>query len=219
MQTSDYISKDIKPLSSQDTIEKAQKLFEKLTFTHLPIVDNGIYLGSISENDVTTIEDNSEKIEDYTYLFDPFFAKENENWFDLLKDFAQNETTIIPVIDENKKYAGYFELSDILNFFNDTPFLYETGSILVVSKNVRDYSFSEITQIVESNNGKVFGAFISKIDGENAEIMIKISVSDLNNTIQTFRRYEYTILTEIQEDEYLKNLKDRSEYLQKYLNI
>lgn len=219
MQTSDYISKDIKALSLEDTVKDAQNLFNRLTFTHIPVVDNDIYLGSISEADVSTLEENEQKIDEIRYLFDPFFADENPNWFDLLKDFAQNETSIIPVVDSHKKYAGYFELSDILNIFNETPFLFESGAILVVSKNIRDYSFSEITQIVESNNGKIFGCFISKINGENTEITIKMSTPDLNNTIQTFRRYEYSILTEIHEDEYLKSLKERSDYLQKYLNI
>jgi len=52
MQTSDYITKDVKALSPNDTIEKAQKLFEHLTFTHLPVVEEQIYLGSIAEEDV-----------------------------------------------------------------------------------------------------------------------------------------------------------------------
>ncbi len=219
MQTSDYISKDVKALSPNTTIGEVQDLFKQLTFTHLPIVENGVYLGSVSEFDIQTIENKEQKIADYSYLYDTFFASDEANWFDLLKDFARNETCIIPAINSQKKYVGYFELSDILNVFNHTPFLNEAGAILVVSKAVKDYSFSEIAQIVESNNGKLLGAFISNIENEVAEITIKLNDQDLNNTIQSFRRYEYTILTGIHEDEYLKSLKERSEYLQKYLNI
>ena len=40
-----------------------------------------------------------------------------------------------------------------------------------------------------------------------------------NNIIQTFRRYNYEIISEHQEDNYINNLKERSEYLDKYLNI
>ncbi len=54
---------------------------------------------------------------------------------------------------------------------------------------------------------------------EIAEITIKLNDQDLNNTIQSFRRYEYTVITGIHEDEYLNSLKERSDYLQKYLNI
>lgn len=219
MQTSDYISKDVKALSPNDTIAKAQKLFEHLTFTHLPIVEDKIYLGSISEADVQIIDDSEKKITDFKYLYNTFFSFENTNWFELLKEFAANDTTIIPAINDKKKYVGYYELTDILHVFNNTPFLSEAGAILVVSKPIKDYSFSEISQIVESNNGKLLGAFISSIENEIAEITIKLNDQDLNNTIQSFRRYEYTVITGIHEDEYLNSLKERSDYLQKYLNI
>ncbi|MDJ0645519.1 MAG: CBS domain-containing protein [Flavobacteriaceae bacterium] len=219
MQTSDYIAKDVKALSLNSTVKDAQNLFNKLTFTHIPIVENTIYLGAISEADVSTLEDTGRTLNEVRHLFDTFFADENANWFELLKEFAANETTIIPAINADKKYVGYFEISDILSVFNHTPFLNEPGAILVVSKPVRDYSFSEIAQIIESNNGKLLGAFVSQIEDEIAEITIKLNDPDLSNTIQSFRRYEYTILTGIHEDEYLKSLKERSDYLQKYLNI
>ena len=219
MQTSDYIAKDVKALTLSSTVKEAQHLFNILTFTHLPIVENNNYLGVVSEADVSTLEEPDRTLGEFRYLFNTFFADENANWFELLKEFASNETSIIPVINEEKKYIGYFELSDILNVFNHTPFLNEPGAILVVSKHVKDYSFSEIAQIIESNNGKLLGAFVSQIADEIAEITIKLNDPDLNNTIQSFRRYEYTILTGIHEDEYLKSLKERSEYLQKYLNI
>lgn len=219
MQTSDYISKDVKALSPNDTIAKAQKLFEHLTFTHLPIVENKVYLGSISETDVQIMEDIDRNISDFVDLYDSFFTFEKTNWFEILKEFAANDTTIIPAINDQKKYVGYYELNDILHIFNNTPFLSESGAILVVSKPIKDYSFSQISQIVESNDGKLLGAFVSSMENEIAEITLKLNDIDLNNTIQSFRRYEYTVITEIHEDEYLNSLKERSEYLQKYLNI
>ncbi len=219
MQTSDYITKDIKALSSSDKVGKAKKLFNQLTFTHIPIVDNDILLGLISENDIQTIEDENQLIADFSYVFHAFFVDEKTNWFELLKIFALNDATIIPVLDKNQKYIGYYELSDILHIFNSTPFLNDSGAILVVSKGVKEYSFSEIAQIVESNDAKLLGAFVSNIEKDNIEITIKLSDHDLNNTIQTFRRYNYSILTNFHIDEYLNTLKERSDYLQKYLNI
>ena len=108
MQTSDYIAKDVKALSLNDTVGDAQKLFNKLTFTHIPIVEKNIYLGCISEADISILEETDRKIDEVRYLFDTFFADENANWFELLKEFACNETTVIPAINANKKYVGYF---------------------------------------------------------------------------------------------------------------
>ena len=42
---------------------------------------------------------------------------------------------------------------------------------------------------------------------------------DINEIIQTFRRYNYTVISEHKDDFYLQDLKERSDYLQKYLNM
>ena len=219
MKTNDYITKDIKALAASDKVSKAKKLFKELTYTHLPVVDKGLLLGLVSEADIQTIEDEDKLIKDFSFVFHLFFADKKTNWFELLKIFALNDSTIIPVLDMNQKYLGYYELTDILHIFNNTPFLNETGAILVVSKDINDYSFSEISQIIESNNATLLGAFISNIHDDIVEVTVKLSDHDLNNTIQTFRRYDYSILTGFHVDEYLNTLKERSEYLQKYLNI
>jgi hypothetical protein len=51
------------------------------------------------------------------------------------------------------------------------------------------------------------------------EITLKITLGAMNEIIQTFRRYNYEIISEHQEDNYINNLKERSDYLDKYLNI
>ena len=106
-----------------------------------------------------------------------------------------------------------------MHLFNDTPFFSEPGGILVVEKGINDYSFSEIAQIVESNNAKILGAFITGMDGDLTRITLKIGDASLNEIIQTFRRYSYNIISGHEEDSYLESLKDRSQYLDKYLNM
>ena len=78
---------------------------------------------------------------------------------------------------------------------------------------------SQIAQIVETNNGKILGLFISESNADFIQVTIKISLGGMNEIIQTFRRFNYEIISEHQEDSYLNNLKERSEYLTKYLNI
>ena len=114
---------------------------------------------------------------------------------------------------------GYYELDDFLNIFKCTPFIHEEGVIFVIAKNINEYSFSEISQIIESNKATLFGAFVSKIENDVIQITLKLSLHDVNNTLNSFRRYNYTILNDFEKDKYLEDLNDRSNYLQKYLNI
>lgn len=219
MNLQDYILNDIKPVLVTEKVSDLQLLFNQLTYSHIPIKnEDGVYLGCISETDAHCFK-STEHIKDITYSVEGFFVREQTNWLDVLEAFAQNHTNIMPVLDSNNKYLGYFELNDIIGLFNETPFFAENGGILIVEKGVQDYSFSEISQIVESNNGKLLGAFISKIEKDVAQITLKVGNSSLNDIMQTFRRYSYNIVLGHEEDTYIEGLKERSDYLKRYLDI
>jgi Mg/Co/Ni transporter MgtE len=138
---------------------------------------------------------------------------------DVLEVFARNNANLVPILDETNKYVGYYEITDVIKFLNETPFLKETGGIIVVEKSINDYSMSQITQIVESNNGKLLGVFVSEANAEKVQVTVKITLGSVNEIIQSFRRYNYEIISEHHEDDYLNTLKERSEYLDKYLNM
>ena len=214
----EYIANDYKAIDSQDSITAIQDFFSELRFSHFPIVEEGVYIGSIASEDVETFE-SDKKASDYRFTLQGFFTRTNTMWLDVLEVFAKNHTNLVPVLDENNSYVGYYEIEDIMKFFHETPFLKESGGIIVVRKPILDYSMSQITQIVESNNGKLLGLFISEADIESVEITLKITLGAMNEIIQTFRRYNYEIISEHQEDNYINNLKERSDYLDKYLNI
>ena len=214
----DYIINDIDIQDINQDIALVKDVFDQLTYTHIPVARDGVYIGCISENDVRCFESGN-SLQDCQYAFETFFCRITDNWLDVLENFAQNHTNLMPVLDENQKYLGYVELNDILNLFNETPFLNEAGGILVVEKGINDYSFSEISQIVESNEAKVLGAFISKMEKDMVQLTVKIGQSAINEVLQSFRRYGYSIVSSHQEDTFYKNLKDRSKYLDKYLNI
>lgn len=214
----DYITNDYKALDSQETIADVQDFFIDVPFSHFSVLNEGVYIGSIAADDVETF-DTDKKVADYKYALEGFFARKNMIWLDVLEVFAKNHTNIVPVLDEENAYVGYYELEDIVKFFHETPFLKEQGGIIVVKKSILDYSMSQITQIVESNNGKLLGLFVSEADADTIQVTIKIALGSMNDIIQTFRRYNYEIVSEHHEDNYLNSLKDRSDYLDKYLNI
>jgi predicted transcriptional regulator len=218
MSLKEHILNDVEILSLSEKIGDVQKLFNQLTYTHLPVAENGVYLGCISENDVRCFE-NEKTLNDYRYSLEGFYVRETNYWLDSLEAFAQNNSNILPVLDEANAYIGYVELNEMISLFKETPFLHEPGNILVIEKSFKDYTLGEVSQIVESNNAHLLGVFISRIENEMAQITLKISPSGMNEIIQSFRRYGYLIISEHQEDNFTKNLKDRSKYLDKYLNI
>lgn len=213
-----YILNDIPMQSVTGSIATLQKVFDEVTYSHVPVEKDGIYLGCISETDARSF-DAEKTIADYQFSLETFFVRETENWLDVLEAFATNQTDLLPVLDEENLYAGFVELYDIVSLLTETPFLNGPGSIIILEKGYRDYSFSEISQIVESNGEHVLGMFISKLENDVAQITLKIGQNSINSILQSFRRYGYNIVSHHQEDTFNSSLKERSKYLDKYLNI
>lgn len=218
METLNYIINDIEPFDISATIKEVQTVFNQLTYSHVPVAKDGHFVGCVSENDAYCF-DNSKSLTDFQYALEPFHVLESTNWLDILEAFALHKTNIMPVLGVENKYLGYYELGDIMSLFNHTPFLNEAGGIIVVEKGIQDYSFSEICQIVESNGTRIYGIFISNSENGTVQITIKLGHSAINSIVQTFRRYKYNVLSHHEEDKFLEDLKERSEYLDKYLNI
>lgn len=218
MQLQDFIINDIQAVSVTDKIGDLKLLFTQLTYSHVPIQKDGIFIGCVSGTDVHCFE-GSKRVSDFSYAIESFFVRDTTNWLDVLESFAKHSSNIMPVLSEQNTYMGYYELSDVMELFNETPFFSETGATVIVEKGIQEYSFSEISQIVESNESKIWGAFISKMHNQTVQITLKISNTNFSAVLQTFRRYEYSILSGHEEDQYLEGLKERSKYLDKYLNI
>lgn len=213
-----FIINDIKPLNINDKVSDLKMMFNELTYSHIPVENDGVYMGCISENDAYCFE-GKETIADCNYALEGFFVRSTTTWLDVLEEFAQNSCNIMPVLGEDNAYLGYYELNDIIGLFNETPFFAEPGGIIIVEKGLSDYSFSEISQIVESNDAKLLGAFISRMENDVVQVTLKIGNSGLNDVIQSFRRYSYNIVSGHEDDTYIENLKERSDYLKKYLDI
>ena len=213
-----HIITNLPVFNIDDSFGKVLDFFKDSTYSHIAIVEKGRFLGVFSENDIDAI-DAKEKIDAYRYDLQTFFARKETNWLDVLEAFARNEANLLPILGDEEQVLGYYDLTDIVAVFIDTPFFTDPGNILVVATGIKDYSFSEIAQIVESNNAKLIGAFITDVQNDVVQITIKLSTVNFNEVVQTFRRYNYHILLGTSDDQFLEGLKQRSDYLDKYLNV
>lgn len=201
-----------------DSMENIVRFFKDTTYSHVAISENDKFIGVISENDMEEFN-VATTLEDFRYTLEAIFVNKETSWLDVLEAFSRNEANVIPVLDDDATVLGYYELNTIVSIFIDTPFFTEPGGILVIAKGIKDYSFSEIAQIVETNNTKIIGAFITDTRNDLIQITLKIGSENLNDVIQTFRRYNYNILFGNNDDQFLEDLKERSAYLDKYLNV
>jgi predicted transcriptional regulator len=219
MKITDYITNDFKPLPTDLKVSDVKLFFKEVPFTHFPVVENGRLIGMLAQIDITHYPDNDATIKDLQHIFEFYNATIPTHCIDLFTLFAQNNSDIVPVIDKNHKYLGYFELDDIIQLLYETPFLQQSSTTLIIEKDKSNYSMSEIAQIIESNNIPLLGMYISGTSDNNHQITLRIGTKEVNEVIQSLRRYKYRVLTENKDDLLIEQLKERSDYLQKYLDI
>jgi len=213
----EYISKDYPAFNCSDSIEEANEMAKEFGYSHVFIKNKGIFLGAVSQ---AFLEESPEgKLETLEIHFEKFAILDDGNLLDSIKLFHIFNSNVVPVINKEEKYVGYLSCDDIFNEFSKYPLFSENGAMMIVQTNSHHYSFTEITQIVESNNAKIYGCFVSSVQEDSVHIALKISNDNLSSIDETFERYGYTVVHKYYNDEKEDMMKDRFGFFQKFLEI
>jgi CBS domain-containing protein len=134
---------------------------------------------------------------------------------------ARLKLTVVPVLDDSNHYLGLITTSDLVRHIAGISSMDQPGGIIVLEMVERDYSLSQIAQIIESNNIKVLSMYItSPADSTRLEVTLKVNATDLLSVIRTFERYNYDVKTWITTNDSLDRFySERFDLLMKYLNM
>ncbi len=206
------------PATYNQTIATLIDICNQYGFSHLPVVEKGIYRGMIRYDDLVNIESKNDLLKNHTYFLEKIYLSDRMNWTESLSNLMRNEANIMGVLDLSGSYVGVCLLDDILNLISEKSFINEKGYVLVISKLTSDISLSEVAQIIESDGGKILGILLNE-QGHTTELEVKIQTDDINEIIQSFRRYDYHIISQMEEDLHLQELKEHSDFLRRYLEM
>ncbi len=214
-----HINIDFVTFSEQDTISEAIRHLEQTGVSHIYVVDkDDFFVGVVAYDELLEVENQEQGLKEVHYLFQHFSVEEYQNEMDLLSLFIINEATVLPVV-KHHKIIGSISLSSVLESARNIPFFDTEGTSFLISKEEKDYTLSQVVQIVESCGGKILGVFLVRIFEGRAYILIKSSIDNINEVLQAFRRYEYQILSNHQEDTSFEDIEENSKYLEKYLSF
>ena len=221
MLAKDLISVIIPSLKTSDTGQTALNWMEIFRISHLPIVNNFDFLGLISDADIYDMNQPDEPIGNHKLtLFKPYVTAE-QHLFEVIGLASKLKLTVIPVLDSNNHYKGVITTNDLIRHVAGISSMDQPGGLIVLELLERDYSLTQIAQIIEGNNIKVMSLYItSPPDSTSLEITLKVNSNDLSSVIRTFERYNYEVKTWLTSDDALDNFySERFDMLMKYLNI
>lgn len=213
------ISNEIIPLRTSDSGNEALSIMNEFGVRHLPIVNNKQLLGLISEDDILNF-DVEEAVGSYQLSTFRPYVKESDHLYEVIKVLSNQKLTLMPVINADEEYIGLISQEDLIHYFARIGSFTESGSIVVLEVNRRDYSLMEIARIVESEGAVILSSFVtSNLDSMRIDVTLKINRPNLMSIIATFERFEYDIKATFSEEQFNNTIKERYDMLMTYLNI
>ncbi|MEL6141471.1 MAG: CBS domain-containing protein, partial [Bacteroidota bacterium] len=99
------ISDEILPLRKSDTGEEALGIMNDFYLRHLPLVEDGQLLAIISDEFLLDVDPMAE-ISSYPLPPQPIFVRRSDHLYDVMRISADQQLTIIPVLDDEGNYCG-----------------------------------------------------------------------------------------------------------------
>jgi FOG: CBS domain len=193
MLAKDFITKDIPVLKSFDTVEYALSLMDDFKLRHLPVVDDGVFIGLLSERELMSVPSSDSKINTQA-LFSPSIT-ELSHLHEVLAFMARYQLTLLPVVAVDGQYYGAIILEKMMEVLADLSNAEAEGSVIVLEVSPQDYSLTDIARIVESNNAHILNVFSSlDKDTDKLQITLKIDIEDASPVIRSFERFNYSVL-------------------------
>ncbi len=217
----DLIDYDTPALKTTDTIAKALQLMEESRLPQLAVIEEGNYLGIIEEDALLDYNED-ELIQAIQPDFPGVFVLAFQHLYELLGTASRYELKILPVLDENNKFLGNVHATDIYKHFATQIGTYEPGAIIEMSLQNRDYSLSEISRLIESENAKVTSSYITgnTQDFSNPlRVTLKLNKTDISSIVATLERFGYTVNAAYANTPIANGDQERYDMLMKYLSI
>lgn len=214
------ISDTLPPLRTSDTGEVALQLMADYQVKQLPIVNNEQFLGLIAEEDILEQGMLEDPIGNRQLSYYKPYVNEADHIYQVLRTAANLKLSLIPVVDLDNNYKGIITLEALLAEFAQLSSITDPGGILELEVNVRDYSLTEISRIVESNDATILSLYTTnRSESTQREITLKLNKEDLRAVMAAFERFGYTIRNYYQKSDFEEDLRDRYESFIRYLNI
>ncbi|WP_111318939.1 CBS domain-containing protein [Algoriphagus chordae] len=221
MHAYEYINNLIPPLKLSDKTGMALTWMEEIRTDVLPIIDKGNFLGLIKEERIFEVNDPETLIADIEPANPQCWVYSDKHIYDVLRVSSEQNSNIVAVLDRESNYLGIVTMEDSIAAFADSLSIKSQGSVLILSLGMTDYSLSEISRIIETENTKVLSSFITTdpLDDKKIKLTLKLDQPELRHIKATLERFGYKVIDHYQEESGVSSEEDRIGNLLRFLDI
>ncbi len=220
MLTRELTTQSVPTLHLNDKVYQALQMMNDNNVTHLPVTDGDKYAGIISEDDLMQAENDRSSLNELQQSFSNAFAREEEHFLRAIQVAVDNGLSIVPVLNGDNELAGTVAYSDLLKHASQFMNLKDPGGLIVLEMESNQYSFNEISKLVETNDAQITQLNTTN-DPETGlmQVTIRINKAEVSDVVATFQRYDYNVKYYFGEELYTNELRSNYDNLMNYLNI
>lgn len=220
MLTRELISPSLPILHLNDKVFNALQMMNDCHVSHLAVDEDGKYVGMVNEEGLMQVPDDTIELKELKDGLPGFFVNENDHFLKAMQLAVENRLSVVPVIGEDKELIGVVSYREMLKKASEFMNVRDPGGLIVLEMENTNYSFSEISRLVETNDAQItqLNTYTEPQSGL-MQVTIKINKTEISDIVATFQRYEYNVKYYFGEELYENELKSNYDNLMNYLKL
>lgn len=221
MLAAELIDPMLPALKPSDSVGQALDWMQEHRIGQLVLTDQGEYRGVVSEELLMDVADIDQSVSTVMRLFEQTYVYDDQHLYEIMSLIIQHRMEVVAVLNEGREFSGTISANELLKQFAQELGVQEAGAILILSLNERDYSMTEISRLVESNNVKIISSYFSSAAygmPDRSRLTLKLNRRDITPVISTFERFGYQIEAAFANAPVESIDQERLDSLLRYLN-
>src|ERR1051326_2688369 len=193
MLVSQIIESGYPHLSMFDKVVFALNLMQDYDVLHLPVIVDEKFAGIVSKDDLMDADETA-MLASLQSQFINASVLPDEHFLTALKQASHFEISVVPVVNKNGEMQGIITQKNLVRSVAGFLNLEEPGGIIVVEMDKRNFSFGELSRLVETNDASItqLNTYTETTTGLFI-ITFKVNKIEISDIVATLQRYDYII--------------------------
>lgn len=219
MLVSQLLNTSFPTLNITDKAVFALQLMDDYDVLHLPVLSEEKFVGLVAKGDLIDAAESETHLSS-PELLQKLFVKNEEHFLTALKLISHHDLSLLPVVNDQMELTGVVLAKELIKAVSLFLGIEERGAVIVLETDKRNFSFGELSRLVETNDSYITQLNTYTETGTGLVIVtIRINKSEVSDIVATFQRYDYVVRYYFGEEEYANELKENYQHLISYLNM
>lgn len=219
MLVSQLLNTSFPALNITDKAVFALQLMDDYDVLHLPVLSEEKFVGLVAKDDLIDAAESETHLSS-PELLQKLFVKNEEHFLTALKLISHHDLSLLPVVNDQMELTGVVLAKELIKAVSLFLGIEERGAVIVLETDKRNFSFGELSRLVETNDSYITQLNTYTEAGTGLVIVtIRINKSEVSDIVATFQRYDYVVRYYFGEEEYANELKENYQHLISYLNM